>query len=51
MVLDHIAQAPAFFVITATLADAHLLTDGNLDVVNGIAIPQPLEDRIGEAKT
>ncbi len=50
MVLHHVAQRAGFLVITAAVADAKFFADGDLDVVNGFAIPKPLENGIGKAE-
>src|SRR5437588_8462051 len=50
MIGDHIAQRTRFFVVARTAADAERFGGGDFDVVNVVAIPDRLEDRIAEAK-
>ncbi len=49
MVLDHVAQAAALLVIAGARFDPDLFGDGDLDVVDEIAVPDRLEDGVGEA--
>jgi len=50
MVLQHVARGAAAVVITAARADAEFFGDGDLDVVDVAAVPQGLEDRVGETQ-
>ena len=50
VVLHHVAQRAGFLVITAALAHAEFFADGDLHVVNQVAVPEPLENGIGKAE-
>src|SRR5262249_56637391 len=50
MVRHHVAQRAGFFVEAAAGLDADGLVGGDLNVVDVIAIPQRLEDAVGEAQ-
>jgi hypothetical protein len=48
VVLDHVAQAAALLVVAAARAHADLLRHGDLHAVDEVAVPQRLEDGVGE---
>ena len=48
VVLDDVAQRAALVVVAAAVLDAQVLGDGDLDVVDVAAVPDRLEDRVGE---
>ena len=50
MVLDHVAQDARLFEIGAAVLDADGLGDGHLHVVDGVAVPDALEDGVAEAE-
>ena len=50
MVLDHVAERAGLVVIIAAALEPDRLRDGDLDVVDVGAVPQRLEQRIGEAQ-
>ena len=50
MVLDHVAQRAGVVVVGGATADAEVLCDGDLDVVDRGAVPQRLEDPVREAE-
>ena len=50
MVRHHVAQRAGCVVEAAAMADAELLVDGDLHVVDVIAIPDRLEHAVGEAQ-
>ncbi len=50
MVLHHVAQRAGFVVIGAAPADAERLGHGDLHVVDMRAVPQRLQQRVGEAQ-
>ncbi len=50
MVLHHVADCASFLVITTAVADAEFFADGDLNVINGFAVPEPLENGIGKAE-
>ena len=50
MVRHHVAQRAGGVIETAAVADAELLVDRDLDVIDVIAIPDRLEHAVGEAQ-
>ena len=50
MVRDHVAQCAGRVVEAAAMADAELFVDGDLDVIDMVAIPDRLEDAVGKAQ-
>ena len=50
VVLHHVAQRAGAVVVGAALADAERLRDGDLHVVDPVAVPQRLEEGVGEAR-
>ena len=50
MVLDHVAQRAARLVVTRAALDAERLGGGDLDVVDVAAVPDRLEDGVGETQ-
>ena len=50
MVLHHVAQGAGLVVVGGALLDAHGLGDGDLDMVDVGAVPDRLEQRVGEAQ-
>ena len=50
MVLQHVAGGAAAVVVAAAGADAELLGDGDLHVVDVPAVPEGLENRVGETQ-
>src|SRR3990170_142452 len=50
MVLEDIPQDADGVVEAAAMFDAHRFGDGDLDVIDVVAIPDRLEDAVGEAK-
>ena len=50
MVRHHVAQRAGGVIEAAAMADAELLVDGDLDVVDVVAIPDRLEHAVGEAQ-
>ena len=50
MVRHHVAQRAGLFVEPAAALDAHGLRGGDLHVIDVVAIPQRLEDAVGEAQ-
>ena len=50
MVLNHVAQRAGAVVITAALFDPERLRRSDLDILHVVAIPDRLEDRVGEAQ-
>ena len=48
MVLDHVAQHAGLVVVAAALADVDFLGHGDLHVVDVVAVPHRLENRVGE---
>ena len=50
MVLEHVAQGAGLVVVVGPVLDAERLGDGDLNVVDVIAVPDRLEDRVGEAE-
>src|SRR5215467_3398655 len=50
MVWYHVPQCAGFFVKTTAALDAESLGGGDLNVVDMVAVPQRLEDAVGEAQ-
>ena len=50
VVLDDVPQGPGLLVEGAAPLDADRLGDRDLDVVDGVAVPDPLEDGVAEAE-
>ena len=50
MIGDHVAEGAGGFVKAAAMFDADGFGGGDLDVVNVIAIPERLENGVGEAE-
>ena len=50
MVLHHVAQRAGLLVVAGPRADAFLLGDGDLHVVDVLLVEQRLEDAVGEAQ-
>ena len=50
VVLDHVAQRAGLLVVAAAPLDAERLGDGDLHVVDVAAVPERLEDAVGEAE-
>ena len=50
MVRHHVAQGAGGVVEAAAMADAELLVDRDLDMVDVVAIPDRLEHAVGEAQ-
>jgi hypothetical protein len=50
VVLDHVAKRAGAFVIILAALDADRLGDADLDMVDVTAVPQRLEQRVGEAQ-
>ena len=50
MVLDDVARHAGLLVELAAPLDADLLGDGDLHVVDVLAVPERLEDAVGEAE-
>ena len=48
MVLEHVAQHAGGIVVVGAAADVDLLGHGDLHVVDVVAVPDRLEDRVGE---
>jgi len=48
VVLHHVAQRPRLLVVRAAGLDADGLGDGQLDLGHVVAVPQRLEDAVGE---
>ena len=48
MILDHVAQAAALFIIAGARAHAAVLRHGDLHAFDEIPVPQRLEDRVRE---
>jgi hypothetical protein len=49
VVLDHVAQAAALLVVAGARADPEVLGHRDLHAVDEVAVPDRLEDRVGEA--
>ena len=50
MVLDHVSYRARFFIVAATAFDAERLGDGDLHVIDMRAVPQRLQENVGEAQ-
>jgi hypothetical protein len=50
VVLDHVAHDPGAIIIAGTGANAFGLCDGDLHVINIVAVPDGLKARIGKAE-
>ena len=50
MVLHHVADDAGAVVVASAVLDVDLLRDRDLDIVDVVAIPYRLEDRVGESK-
>ena len=50
VVLDHVAQAAGGFVKRAAILHAEILGQGDLDAGHVVAVPDRLQERIGEAE-
>ena len=50
MVLDEVAQRPGPFVVPGAAADPDVLGGGDLDVIDVVAVPDRLKQRVGEAQ-
>ena len=50
VVLDHVAQTARGFVERTAVLDAEILGEGYLDAGHVVAVPDRLEERIGEAE-
>ena len=48
MVLDQVAQRAGVVVVPGAAADPDVLGGGDLDVVDVVAVPDRLEQRVGE---
>ena len=48
MVLEHVSQNPGFLVVPGAAPDNRLFRRGNLDVVDIIAVPDRLKNRVGK---
>ena len=48
MVLDHVAQRAGSLVVAGAAFDADVLRGGDLDVVDVVAVPDRLEEGVGE---
>ena len=48
--LDHVAEGAGFVVVVAAAFDADGFADGDLDVVDGVGVPEAFEDDVGEAE-
>ena len=46
MVLDHVADGASFLVVTTAAADAKFFGDGDLDVIDRLAVPELFEDGV-----
>ena len=50
MVLDHVPHRARFFIVAATAFDAERLCDGDLHMIDVRAVPQRLQENVGEAQ-
>ena len=50
MVLHHVAQCAGLFVVAASMLDSDFLRHRNSDMVHVAAIPERLEQQVGETK-
>ena len=50
MILDHVAQRTGRLVVARAIFDAERLAGENLDVIDVAAVPDRLEDRVGETQ-
>ena len=50
MVRDHVAQRAGLLVELAARLDAHRLRRGDLHVIDAVAVPDRLEQPVGEAE-
>ncbi len=50
MVLEHVAQHADAVVKRGPVTDSHRLGDGDLDMIDVVAVPDRLEDAVGEAE-
>ena len=50
MILDHVAHGAGFFVVIAAPLDAERLRDGDLHVIDVRAVPQRLQQNVGETQ-
>jgi hypothetical protein len=48
MVLEHVTEAPRFFVVAAAVLDAQRFGRGYLNMVDVLTVPDRLDDRIGK---
>src|SRR5690606_39011967 len=48
VVLDHVAQSAGILKITAAVLDTYLLGNGNLYIVDIVAVPQRFKQRVGK---
>ena len=48
MILDHVAQASALFVITTSGADAAVLRHRDLHALDVVPVPKGFENRVGK---
>ena len=46
--MHHVTQGPGFLVIAGTRADAQFFTDCDLNMIDGLAVPEFLENRVRE---
>lgn len=50
MVLQHVTERTGFVVVVGTSGNARLFRHGNLHVIDVIAVPERLDERVGEAE-
>ena len=50
MILDHVSHCACFFIVAAAAFDAERLGDGDLHVIDVRAVPQRLQQNVGEAQ-